>query len=400
MTNRDYNIKDLITIDACTNCRLCAEVCPAVSAARDAQLSGVYRLYGLKKILRGRAGLLKKIFRRKSLSPDQLEAFSDTVFRCTLCGNCQEVCPVGISLRDLWFSLRQDLVNSSAYPEKIDMIRDNLLKSHNVFDEDNEERADWVEDMREAPDHLFIRDRAEVVYFTGCVAAYFPMAQRIPMALASIFEHSGVDFTLLGEEEWCCGFPLLGAGLGDLTGEIIEHNLNVIRSKGARTIVFACPSCYQMWREHYPAEFEIFHATQFLGDLVREKRIPLKELPLTVTYHDPCDLGRGAGVYDEPRDIIRSIPGITFVELPRNREDCRCCGGGGNLEMVDAGLAAGIAGEKIEEVLSTGAAIVVTACQQCVRTMNTYVKRNRISLEILDITQLVERALDRKESFR
>jgi heterodisulfide reductase subunit D len=127
---------------------------------------------------------------------------------------------------------------------------------------------------------------------------------------------------------------------------------------------------------------------------VKENRVPLKALPLTVTYHDPCDLGRGARVFDEPREIIKSLPGVKFVELPSNRESCKCCGGGGNLEMIDANLSAEIAKSKIEEVLSTGADAVVTSCQQCVRTMTTYVRRNKIDLEVMDITQLLRRAMD------
>jgi heterodisulfide reductase subunit D len=118
---------------------------------------------------------------------------------------------------------------------------------------------------------------------------------------------------------------------------------------------------------------------------------------LTVTYHDPCDLGRGSRVFDAPREAIQSIPGIKFVELARNRENCQCCGGGGNLEMIDAGLSAEIAKQKIEEIMHTGAEAVVTSCQQCVRTMTTYVKRNKVSLEVLDITQLIHRALNKKE---
>jgi heterodisulfide reductase subunit D len=179
-----------------------------------------------------------------------------------------------------------------------------------------------------------------------------------------------------------------------MTGQFIEHNLGAVKEKGAKKVVFACPSCYQMWREYYPPEIELAHATQYLNDLIRENRVPLKEVPITVTYHDPCDLGRGARVFDEPREIIRSIPGIKFVELPRNREDCQCCGGGGNLEMIDADLSAEIAKRKIDEVMSTGAQAVVTSCQQCVRTMASYARRNKIPLEVLDITQLVHRALE------
>ncbi len=395
MANKDYSVRQLLEIEACTNCQICADVCPAVAASTDGELSAVYRMKGLKEILKSRTGLLQKLFRKKGPTEAGWDHLSSTAFRCTLCGNCQEICPVGIHLRDLWISLRQDMVHSKYYPKKIDMIRNNLNKSHNVFDEDNEERADWVEEMDDPPDDGYIKETAELVYFTGCVAAYFPLAQQIPIALAEVLEASGVDFTLLGEDEWCCGFPMLGAGLKELFQEFADHNLEAIRKKQAKEIIFACPSCYQMWREYYPKEFKISHATQYFMKLVRENRVPLKALDLTVTYHDPCDLGRGARVFEEPREVIRAIPGVKFVELPRNRENCQCCGGGGNLEMIDSTLSSEIAKQKIDEVLGTGAEAIVTSCQQCVRTMTTYVRRNKIPLKVLDITQLIQRALKR-----
>ena len=395
MANKDYSIRQLVEMAACTNCQICADVCPAVSASLDGELSAIYRIKGLSEILKSRTGLFSKLIGKKGPSEEQWKHFSDTVFRCTLCGNCQEVCPIGIHLKDLWLSLRHDMVHSKFYPKKIDIIQENLKESRNVFAEDNEERADWVEDMRDAPEHGYIKDQAEIVYFTGCVAAYFPLAQKIPMALAEILDVGKVDFTLLGEEEWCCGFPMLGAGLKELFKEFMDHNLEAVREKGAKRIIFACPSCYQMWREYYPSEFEIVHASQFLMEMVKEKRLPLQELPMTVTYHDPCDLGRGARVYEEPREVIRSIPGIKLVEFTQNRENCQCCGGGGNLEMIDANLSAEIAKRKIEDAQSTGAQAIITSCQQCVRTMTTYVKRNKVPIEVLDITQLIQRAFKR-----
>ena len=217
------------------------------------------------------------------------------------------------------------------------------------------------------------------------------------MALSEILTRSEVDFTLLGREEWCCGFPLLGAGLQAMVPRFIEQNIRAVKEKGARKVVFACPSCYRMWRTRYPyAEhgIEIFHSTGFLLDLIKNGRLPLKSLDLVVTYHDPCDLGRGAGEYDAPREIIRSLPGVRLVELARNRENCACCGGGGNLEMIDSDLSAGIARAKIDEALSTGAQTIVTSCQQCVRTMLTYVRRNKIDMRVMDITRLVLMALE------
>jgi len=393
MSNRHYSIRQLLQIQACTNCQACADVCPAVAGSLDGKLSAIYRLTTLGRILKTRTGFWRKLCRIKEPTREELRAFSDTVFRCTLCGNCRQICPVGIDLTQLWHSVRRDLVDSDAYPGKIDMIRENLDESHNVFGEDNEERAEWVEDMPNAPDHCHIRDRAELVYFTGCVSSFFPLAQQIPIALVKILDAARIDFTLLGEDEWCCGFPLLGAGLGNQLDGLIANNVDAVKAKGAKQVIFTCPSCYRMWQEYYPREFEITHVTEFLWGLIKSGRLLLQGLDLTVTYHDPCDLGRGSGEYDAPRDIIRSIPGIRFVELTNNRENCKCCGGGGNLEMIDSGLTADIAKAKIDEVLHTGAEAVVTACQQCVRTMATYTRRNKISLEVMDIVQLIQKAL-------
>ena len=345
MDQADYSIMDILQMDACTGCSLCTDVCPAVSATGNGQLSGVYRLNELRRIIRSRSGFLQKIFGKQPLTEAQLKLFGDTVFRCTLCGSCQQVCPSGIQLKDLWLSLRQELVHCRAYPPKVNMIDENLAKSHNVFDEDNEERAEWVEDMPAAPDHGYIKDQADVVYFTGCVSAYFPMAQAIPMAVVEILDAAGVDFTLLGEDEWCCGFPLFGAGIRDRFKELMDHNIQAVREKGAKKVVFSCPSCYQMWHEHYPEEFEIYHVTQFVNELITSGQLVLNNLSLTVAYHDPCDLGRGSQEYNAPRQVIRSIPGVKLVELAHNRENSLCCGGGGNLEMIDAGLSSDIARE-------------------------------------------------------
>ena len=392
-----YSLQQCLQTAACTNCQSCADVCPAVKAADDGDLSGANRLKSLHKLLKSRRrGPLARLLGSKPLTAEEWHRLSQTVFSCTLCGSCQEVCPAGIHLKDLWLSMREDLVDSDQFPKKISMIKQNLLKSRNVFDEDNEERAEWVEDLDDAPDDLFVRDEAEVVYFTGCTAAYFPVAQKIPLALADIFTRADVDFALMGEEEWCCGFPLLGAGLKDLAAEFAEHNIQAVLEKGAHEVVFACPSCYEMWKSHYPYEkhgLRIFHSTQYLQRLIQNGRLNLKPLDLVVTYHDPCDLGRGAREFEAPREVIRSVPGVRLVELPHNRENCNCCSGGGNLEMIDAGLSADIAKAKIEEALGTGADTVTTACQQCVRTMLTYAKRNKVPIDVLDITQLVRRAL-------
>ncbi len=392
MAISDYSLKEVIQTGACTNCMLCALACPAVSATSDGNLSGVYRLGVINRLFRARAGIFKRFY-KSSLNNDFLKGFSETVYRCTLCGRCEEVCPSGISLKEIWVSLRQDMVHSDAFPAKVNIIKENVLKSHNVFNEDNSERAEWVSDLDDPPEHGHIKERADVVYFTGCVSSYFPMAQQIPMSLVTIFDAAGVDFTLLGEDEYCCGFPFLGAGLRDRLDEVIHHNVEAVKKKRASKVVFACPSCYRMWKEYYPDEFELFHVTQYINKFLMDSRLTFKELNKTVTYHDPCDLGRGSREYDAPRTIINAIPGVKLVEMKRNRENCACCGGGGNLEMIDSALSKEIAGAKIKEALETGADTVITSCQQCVRTMKSFVRLNKIKLDVLDIVELVSKAL-------
>ena len=180
MSNKNYSIRQLLQIQACTNCQACVEVCPAVAGSLDGKLSAAYRLEALGRVVKARTGFWRKLGFVKEPTAEELRAFSDTVFRCTLCGNCRQVCPAGLDLTHLWHSIRKDLVASDAYPEKIDMIRENLNESHNVFGEDNEERAEWVEDMPDAPDHGYVKERAEVIYFTGCVSSFFRWPSKFP----------------------------------------------------------------------------------------------------------------------------------------------------------------------------------------------------------------------------
>ena len=398
MRQSAFSIRQRMALDACTECGQCLTVCPAVAASGDADLSAQVRMHNLKKLLRDGNFFLKALNemlgREPLATPQVLKDYGLSVFRCSLCGDCEEVCPAGLPLKDMWLSLREELSRTGDAPDKIRMIRANLDGSHNVFDEDNDERGDWVDDMRKPPRGGCVKDSAEVVYFTGCVGAYFPLAQKIPMAFVEILDAGGVDFTIMAGDEWCCGFPLQGSGQSAGLPAIIAHNVAAAKARGARKVVFTCPSCYQIWREAYPPEFELVHASEMVAQLVLEDRLPLGELPMTVTYHDPCDLGRGGRVFDEPRAIMARIPGLTLVEMEHNREHCLCCGGGGNLEMIDPDLSAAMAKRKVEEAVATGAEAIITNCQQCVRTMMTYAKRNKVNIDVMDMSQLVAKSLE------
>jgi heterodisulfide reductase subunit D len=204
-----------------------------------------------------------------------------------------------------------------------------------------------------------------------------------------------VDFTILGGEEWCCGFPLIGAGMPEKLEAMKDHNLKKVAAVGANTIVFTCPSCYHTWHHFYKSDTKLMHASQLILELIKDKKIEFKKnINGVATYHDPCDLGRNTGIYEEPREIIKAIPGLEFVELPMNRKFSVCCGGGGNVEMTDPDLSAQVAQTKLDSIKAAGADTVLTACQQCVRTMETRAKRSKSDLIVKDLTQLVVEAME------
>ncbi len=386
--------KQLLELDACTRCGECLNTCPIFSQQGEEGINPRGKIQAMKKFIRAQYGLWAKILGPKKLDEENVKKFSERVYRCTLCGECGIDCPVSIDSKDLWLGLREVLVEMGHYPEGADLLKKNVLTEYNITGQANKERTEWLEALGDLPEHKYQKEKAEVVYFVGCVSSYYPMVHKIPQSFVKILDKAKVDFTLLGGAEWCCGFPLMGAGMKKETEGLIQHNIEKVKETGARSVVFACPSCYHTWHEEYKTDFRLFHSTQFLLQLIREGKIQfkkekIKEEKIKVTYHDPCDLGRASGIYQAPRDIIQVIPGVEFIEMADHREHCKCCGGGGNLEMVDPELSAALAKEKIKQIQATGADWVVTACQQCIRTIMTTARRMKIPVKALYITELI-----------
>ena len=381
--------KQILEIEACTHCGECLTHCPVYAQRGEEGINPRGKIQAMKKFVRSQYGLWAKIFGPRKLDEEKLKKFSEMVYRCTLCGECGVGCPVSIDSKNLWLALREVLVDLGHHPQETDTLKMNLDKEHNILGQDNAWRTEWLEAMGDLPGHKYQKEKAEVVYFVGCVSSYFPMVYKIPQSFVKILDRADVNFTLLGSDEWCCGFPLIGAGMREEAKVFIRHNIERVKEKGARTVVFACPSCYHTWHEFYETEMSLFHTTQFLLDLIKGGKIQFREESVKVTYHDPCDLGRSSGIYDPPREILRSIPGVELVEMADHGEHCRCCGGGGNLEMIDAELSASLAREKIKQIQDTGTNIVVTACQQCVRTIMTTARRMKIPVKAHCVTEFV-----------
>jgi Fe-S oxidoreductase len=300
---------------------------------------------------------------------------------------------------------RGELAELGLLPQTLSDLDARIATYRNISAETNVGRLIWADNLPTPPTGLG-KSRAEIAYFVGCVGSFFPRSYKVPQSLVQIFDRAGVDYALLGGTEWCCGYPMFINGELDRARDLIQHNVEAIQTMGAKQIVTTCPSCYYFWKHSYPTvlgqanfEPEVKHATEFLADLLETGTLSLREMPLTVTYHDPCDLGRKAGVVDAPRRILAQIPELVLVEMEKNREGTFCCGGGGNLESFTPEVSRNIAQNRVRQAADTGAEVIISACQQCERTLANAARTKDIRsrwgrIRVKDITEIVLEAIE------
>lgn len=388
---RPFTARQLLELDACTRCGECLRACDSFRVKGDEGVSLMGMIRRRRQLFRGDGSLLRKLFRRDGAPEEAWSRYQQGVFGCTLCGRCQVYCPVGIRTRDLAIAMRQELSTARCLlPKNLDRARDAVFDEGNIFGYPNEERALWAEFLDDLPADLLTKDRADVLYFVGCVSSFSPAVQEIPQAFLRVLLKAGVDVGLLAGKEWCCGFPLIVGGLAKDAERAIHHNIEEgIRRLGAKTVVFNCPSCYYTWRRYYPLEgVRLMHSTEFIAELVRSGRLKFRPPDVTLTYHDPCDLGRGLGVYDPPREVLRSLAGDAYVELTPSRDHALCCGGGGDVEMWDAELVGQVNSMLTSAVEKSGAQVVVQGCPQCKRTTQRGLSERGSAVRTMDIAEV------------
>lgn len=395
-----FSAWQLMQMDACTRCGECVRRCPTFAEAQRDEITPLSKLTRFRSFAKGlHGGFLARVFGHRPPNETDIRLLSRGVYDCTLCARCWAVCPVHIETRDIWVSMREEMVAQRAYPPLFDTLRANLAEKHNIVGEDNAQRMVWSENLETPVGDIVGRRDAEVVYFAGCVSSFYPAVYGVTQAFVGILTRLGVRFTMLGGDEWCCGFPLHIAGMGDAALELARHNVQAVRATGAKRLVATCPSCYHTWKHEYPRwldeplGFDVLHATQTLDEWVAEGALSLHPLDAKVTYHDPCDLGRTSGIYEAPRRILRAIPGVTLVEMEDHHERSLCCGGGGDAEMANAELTAAVAKRRLAQAQATGADYLVSACQQCKRTLATAARRERVRIRTLDVAELVWQAM-------
>ena len=397
-TLEDLTWKEILDTYTCTECGRCQAVCPAWNTGKP--LSPKLLVMNLRDHVldQGRdildARRTGQEYEKVALNPDVVE--DEVVWDCTTCGACMQECPVNIEHVDHIVDMRRNLVMGEArFPQEAGALLRNMESSKNPWGMPASSRTDWAEGLGvrilengKAPEYL---------YWVGCAAAFDDRAKHIAQSLARVLQKAGVPFAILGPREQCNGDPARRMGHEYLFQQLAEENVSTLNGVGVRKIVVHCPHCFNTLRNEYPdfgGRFEVLHHTQLLARLMKEGRLrPSREVEALVTYHDPCYLGRHNGVYQEPRSVLDRIPGVRQVEMPRHAERGFCCGAGGARMWMEEHLGKRVNMERTDEAAATGADVLGVACPFCMVMLDDGVKAKKADLEVLDVAQVVSRAV-------
>lgn len=342
---------------------------------------------------------MRRIVRQAAFGMTEIE--TEDIWRCTSCGRCHQRCPRGVKTIDLTVSLRKVANEYGVFPAHVQPVKTanaSLVAEGNPLSEQRKNRAEWAKGL---PVQKFNEDM-EILYFPGCYLCYDPRMKRVAKATVSILSKADVEFGILGEEENCCGESIRKTGDEELFRQLAKKNIKAFIDNGVKRILVSSPHCYHTFKNEYPdfmVNFEIMHMSQFLWKLINEGRLEFnKQYNKKVTYHDPCYLGRHNGIYDEPRDILKKIPGLELVEMPDTREDSLCCGGGGGRVWMETVKGERFSDLRIEQALEMGADVVATCCPYCITMLEDSRKTMEDqeaaeAFEIKDITEIIQEVI-------
>lgn len=378
------------TQPACIECLCCEAACPVMTEMADHFLGpALISAFAGMRLL---SGLPRAV-------PDS--GLADSAFCCLHCERCTVSCPAHLPLGQSLLSEKRDLAKAGKLPEALGRLSTTISRTGNISGDDNEMRLVWS-GGQEASVGQHTSEAPEIVYYVGCLSSFYPSTYAVPQSFTRVLETAGARYHLMGDREWCCGYPFLLNGLTEEVRNAAKRNIQAVRDSGATKIVTTCPSCYYTWREIYPSvsedmvEFEVVHATEYLVELMAQNRLPLRgRISATVTYHDPCDLGRKSGVFEAPRRLLTALsPEVTLVEMKNHHEHALCCGGGGNVQSFQPDLTEAVSSRRVKQAAETGADILATACPQCERVLRQAARKRGIPLQVVDVVQLVADSLE------
>jgi heterodisulfide reductase subunit D len=387
--------KYLKNVFACERCGVCAykynswsthRVCPVYEHSAGFE---PYNPRGKNAVARG---ILEGVL---NYTPSLVNVLT----ACTTCMNCVVQCGARdditgeykIKTPEVVEAMRADIVNLGLAPHAYKTISSRIEKNKSPYPEPKEERWKWAEVLNVS------FNKAKTMYYVGCTSCY--RRTEVATATVKILNKLGIPFGIL-KDEWCCGSTLLRTGQKALAEEMARHNVEEL--KDAETVITSCAGCLRAFRKDYPkmgleVPFNVVHITEFLSGLMDEGKLKLeKPVAKKVTYHDPCHIGRHLeefGIYDEPRKVLKAIPGIEFKEVFMTRENTWCCGAGGGMKIAHPDMAVEIATDRLKHAQEVDAEAIVSSCPFCKTNLADAVKATGSKLEIYDITELIEKSL-------
>ncbi|MEW6665240.1 MAG: (Fe-S)-binding protein [Thermodesulfobacteriota bacterium] len=386
-------------------------VCPSITKYNFHSYSGGGRLnIGLAMLKKG---------------SNYTDKLLDIVYNCQMCGACGVSCNYAMDMEVMEpiSEFRIKCVEEGQTNPSLEKVITGLRKEGSMVPVTGK-RGDWASglNLKDAA-----KEKVDVLYHVGCLTSYDEDMQRLARATVNILQKAGVDFGIAGDNETCCGGRAYQMGYEQDFLDQARKNMSMIKRAGVKTVVTSCADGYQAFKVLYDkfklkGDVEVLHISEFVDKLIRDGKLtPRKKVDLSVTYHDPCRLGRMGepwvhwegkrlskgfvfdppkvyrrgtyGIYEPPRDVLKSIPGIRLTEMTRIKEYAWCCGAGGGVTESNPEFARWTALERIEEAGSTGAEAIVTACPWCAKTFNETVKGNGSRLKVYDIVELIEKAI-------
>jgi heterodisulfide reductase subunit D len=392
----DLSAIQRIELDACTQCGECLKHCPVQAVTGNKAVSPPEKIRVYREFIRSTNGLKALLFGSGDVDRKLLEDFTKAVYECTTCGACGRVCPAGIFTQRLWPMLRREMVMRGLGPlGNQQEMQDAVRESGNPYRKPAKERYQpWF------PSDVQVAERSDIAYYAGCTGAY--EAQPMVRGDVQVLKAIGSPFTMLPpEEEVCCGFPLFITGQHDLLQDLVQRLVSAYEARGVRTLVCSCPCCVNIMSRDWPSlygkdlPFRIRHITQYVADAVRSGTLHFRsELPERLIYHDPCYLTRGVGIIEEPREVLRAIPGATLLEFEHNRLDSRCCGAGGAARKVFSENAVAMGRLTIDEAVAKKADRLILSCPACYAKVHEAMEGYDKQIRITDIMELVSGLLE------
>ncbi len=411
----DFTRRQLVELDACVSCGRCQDACPAFEAGKPLSPRNVVQdLVGVMNV-RGVGGKESGVRERESgMIQGQAVPLAggviadETLWSCTTCGACVDICPLGVSPMGMITDMRRFLIGDGALRGSPATALQKTDRVGNPFGLPQKDRLAWAAGL----DVPLVKDNPdyEVLYWVGCAAAYDRRAQKIARSVVRLLQAADVNFAVLGPEERCTGESARRMGDELLFQQLAEQNVATLGAHRAKRIVAHCPHCVNSLRNDYPqagGEYEVVHHSQLLSELVADGKLPA--MPTTtavggsITYHDPCYLARANDITDEPRAVLAAVLGqgdsngaegsaLPIIELPRNRRETSCCGGGGGRMWFDDAPSQRVGRGRVEEIVDSGAETVAVSCPFCLIMVGDGVAAEMPTMQVRDIAELLAEA--------